>query len=92
MATLLKILENGEYEFKEGGARSEAIKWNKDGTLKEIVDYKPTVGCSMLVGSVTARSYSDRDYWLTTEVLEILEETEDIVKFRTKNSIYEWRG
>jgi hypothetical protein len=92
MATLLKILPNGEYEFKEGGARSEAIKWDEETNKPTVMGYRPTVGCSMLVGSVTARSYSDRDYWLTTEVLEILEETEDIVKFKTKNSIYEWRS
>ena len=91
MATLLKIVD-GKYEFMEGGARSEAIKWNEEEDSMKIIGYKPTVGCSMLVGSVTARSYSDRDYWLTTEVLEILEETDEIVKFKTKNSIYEWRG
>ena len=29
MADLIKILPNGKYEFKDGGARSEAIKWYK---------------------------------------------------------------
>jgi len=75
------------------GSRVEAIKWNEDGTFKEIVDNKPVVGCSLLVGSVTARSYSDKDYWLTTEVTEILEEKEHngglYMKFKTGNSIYE---
>jgi len=73
------------------GARSEAIKWNEDGTFNSVVSNRPTVGCSMLVGSVTARSYSEQDYWLTTPVTEILEESEDYVKFKTGNSIYEWR-
>jgi hypothetical protein len=90
MATLLKEID-GDYEFKDGGGCSQAIKWNEDGTFKEVVSNRPTVGCSMLVGSVTARSFSNQDYWLTTEVLEILEETEEKVRFRTKNSIYEWR-
>jgi len=89
MATLLKKIEN-KLIFIEGGARSEAIKLNENGTLS-IVSHKPTVGCSMLVGSVSARTYSKQDYWVTTEVLEILEETENVVKFKTKNSIYEWR-
>jgi hypothetical protein len=88
MATLLKEIE-GKMILMEGGARSEAIKF--DGTNYEIIGHKPVIGCHMLVGSVTARSYSNQDYWLTTPVLEILEETEDIVKFKTKNSIYEWR-
>ena len=88
MATLLKEIE-GEMAFMEGGARSEAIKF--DGNDYQIVGDRPIVGCHMLVGSITARSYSNRDYWVTTPVLEILEETEDKVKFKTKNSIYEWR-
>lgn len=86
MPRLIRV-SDGEGEC---GARSEAIAWNEDGTFKEIVSHKPTIGCSMLVGSVTARSYSNRDYWLTTVVTEILEETEDYVKFKTENSIYEW--
>ena len=93
MATLFKKIEDkNEYEFKDGGARSEAIAWNDDGTFKEIVSHRPTIGCSMLVGSVTARTYQHQDYWLTTEVLEILEDTEDVVVFKTKNSVYEWRN
>ena len=74
----------------DSGARSEAIKWNEDDTFKEVVSNRPTVGCSMLVGSVTARSYSKQDYWLTTVVTEIIEESDTYVKFKTGNSIYEW--
>lgn len=85
MATLLKEVKGG-WEFKEGGARVDAIKY--DGKSTKVVGHYPMVGCSLLVGSVTARSYSSRDYWLTTEISEILEDTEDYVKFRTKNSIY----
>lgn len=77
------------------GARSEAIKWTSDGKFDKVVGRYPTVGCSMLVGSISARSYSDQDYWLTTEVTEILEEKEDedkgkYFKFKTGNSIYEY--
>ena len=88
MATLLKEIE-GKLIFMEGGALSQSIKFNGDDY--EIISDRPVIGCSVKVGSITARSYSDRDWWMTTEVLEILEETEDSVKFRTKNSIYEWR-
>ena len=89
MATLYKIHKDGSTEFKEQGARVEAIAWNEDRTFKEIVANVPTVGCSLLVGSVTARSYSDQDYWLTTVVTEILEESKLGYKFKTENSIYE---
>ena len=48
------------------------------------------VGCSIECGSITGRSYSAQDYWLTTPVTEILEVNEDksVVKFKTGNSIY----
>jgi len=76
------------------GACSEAIKWNEDGTKDKVVSDRPTIDCSMLVGSFRARTYGS-DYWLTTVVTEILEEkTLDngqlYVKFKTGNSLYEW--
>lgn len=78
----------------ESGGRSEAIEWNKDGTFNRIIDYVPRLGCSMRVGSVSARSYSDRDWWMTTPITEIIEEinSDDVhyVKFKTGNSEYEW--
>lgn len=85
MATLVKEI-NGNWMFMEGGARVEAIKY--DGEKTKVVGNEPILGCSLLVGSIAARSYSDRDYWLTTEILEILEKTDDYVKFKTKNSVY----
>jgi hypothetical protein len=78
----------------DSGACSQAISWNEDKTLKEVVGRRPTIGCSMLVGSTTARSYAGQDYWLTTAVTEILEEITnddtDYVRFKTGNSVYEW--
>ena len=90
---ILKRVSDGAGDM---GFRSEAIKWKKDGTVDSVVSRKPTIGCSMLVGSLSARSYSDKDYWLTTEITEILEEREEgdgfYIKFKTGNSIYEWWG
>lgn len=78
----------------DGGSRSESIAWAPDGKIKAVEGYVPKVGNSMLVGSITARSYSSQDYWLTTPVTEILKEvkTENLhyVKFKTGNSVYEW--
>lgn len=90
MATLFKEV-NGRLIMKDGGARSEAIRWKDNGRIDIVVGHRPTIGCSMLVGSINARTYGN-DYWLTTEVLEILEETENMVRFRTKNSIYIWKS
>jgi len=87
MANLRRIGDNAG----DTGARSECIQWNEDRTFKAVIGRRPVVGCSMLVGSVTARSYSDSDYWLTTVVTEILEDKGCYVKFRTENSVYEWQ-
>jgi hypothetical protein len=88
MATLVKIHPDGREELKDGGAMCDAIRWNEDDTFKEVAGHKPIVGCSLMVGSIRARSYADQDYWLTTTVTKILEETEDYVIFETENSIY----
>lgn len=85
MAVLKRVYDGAG----DSGARIEAIRWNDDGTFKEIAGDKPIVGCSLLVGSVTARSYSDQDYWLTTVVTEILEERDGYIRFKTSNSEYE---
>lgn len=74
----------------DSGASSLALGLDDDGKLV-VKGYRPIVGCLMQVGSVTARSYSTQDYWTTTPVTEIIEETENYVKFKTRNSIYEWR-
>lgn len=78
----------------DSGFESFAIAWNEDGSFKEIVGDAPVLGCSMRVGSHIARTYQHQDYWMTTPIIEILEEKKSdlghYVKFRTKNSYYEW--
>ena len=65
MAFHLRRTSDGEGEV---GGSSEAIEWNEDLTYKGVKAYYPTIGCSMKVGSITARSYSDRDWWMTTQI------------------------
>ena len=88
---MAKLIRESDGEG-ESGARTEAIQWKEDRTFDKVVSNRPVVGCSMLVGSVTARSYSNRDWWMTTKVTEILEEKEEdgvlYVRFKTGNSIY----
>lgn len=88
MATLVKVHPDGREEFKDGGSRIEAIVYDDDGLYEDTVGHEPIVGCSLLVGSLTARSYSHQDYWLTTKVTEILEKTDEYVLFKTLNSTY----
>ena len=64
--------------------------------VEYIHNARPQVGCVMRVGSGTARSYSAQDWWQTTMITEILEDTinqdgSEYVRFKTGNSIYEWR-
>lgn len=91
MATLIRVRDgSGDY-----GSRVEALEWNDDRTLKGIVGNRPIVGCSLLVGSMTARSYSYQDYWLTTLVSEILSEKPGEIRFMTVNGseyLFEYDG
>ena len=84
----MKVHPDGREEFKEGGARVEAISWTSEGKNDGVKGHTPIVGCSLLVGSVTARSYSDSDYWLTTPVTKIIEETNEHILCETENSTY----
>jgi hypothetical protein len=90
---MAQLIRQGDGEG-EAGALVQAIEWDEDGRQKSIKGNRPIVGCSLYIGSLTPRTYSYRDYWLTTPVVEILEETEEkgqlYVKFRTENSIYEF--
>lgn len=90
MATLKRITDNKG----DQGSLVDAIEWNEDKTFKCVKGHIPIVGCSMMVGSAIARSYSNQDYWLTSIITEILDaiEFDDETKFylfKTKNSIYE---
>ena len=87
MPTLRRLSDN----MGDSGARVEAIKWKKNGKADKIVAHKPVVGCSLLVGSVTARSFQTQDYWLTTEITEIVSENKERIVFKTKSgSVYEF--
>ena len=69
--------------------QSEKILWlefNEDGTFKSKHD-EPAVGRSLLMSP-----FSMFFAWQTTEITEILEQTEDYLKFKTLNSTYElWK-
>jgi hypothetical protein len=52
---------------------------------------RPRIGCGIRVGSYYGRTYDSQDWWQTSPVLEIIEEREDYMKFRTRNSEYVWK-
>lgn len=56
----------------------------------------PRVGCGVRVGSFHGRSYESQDWWQTSPVTEILQETIDgegysTMRFKTRNSTYTWK-
>ena len=66
--------------------RSEDVRWiefNEDGRGKELHE-TPKVGLGLIMSP-----FNMFFTWQTTEVTELLEVSENCVKFRTKNSDYE---
>jgi len=59
------------------------IEWNEDGTFKE--QFKEIAIDRSLIMSPFNQSFT----WQTTNVTEIIEQREDYIKFKTKNSNYE---
>ena len=62
------------------------IEFNEDSTFKEKHD-EPAIGRSLMLDP-----HRFSFTWLTTSITEILENQDDYVKFRTRNSNYElWK-
>jgi hypothetical protein len=65
------------------GTKIGWVAWNEDSTFKDISD-EIQIGRSLLVDPHHF-SYT----WLTTVVTEVLDRSENYIKFRTSNSVYE---
>jgi hypothetical protein len=75
MARLVRD-RDGEGYF---GSRVEA--W--DVETGKVVGHEPMVGKRLLVGTMTAGMFTSRDWWMTTEIKEILSKDDEQVKFTT---------
>jgi len=64
-------------------ARVLWLEWNEDGTFKDKFEL-PAVGRSLIMSP-----FNDFFTWQTTTIIEIVEQRDDYVKFKTENSIYE---
>jgi hypothetical protein len=62
------------------------LEWNEEGRYR--ADHKePAVGRALLMSP-----FNDFFTWMTTDVTEIVEERDDYIKFKTRNSNYElWK-
>jgi len=76
---------------RDGAGQHGALVESFDPETMKVVGNKPTVGQVLRVGTVTAGMFSDQDWWMTTPITEIISETDDEIKFKTKNSIYTFK-
>lgn len=83
----LRRIRDGEGD--SGGM--SAILWQEDDDIKYEHNAKPRIGVAIRVGSNIARTMQYQDWWQTSYITEIIEDSEDYVKFKTGNSVYEWR-
>jgi hypothetical protein len=93
-AELMGLIEN-EFNWKlvreRDGLTNQSkdikwIEWNEEGRYR--ADHKePAVGRALLMSP-----FNDFFTWMTTDITEIVEEREDYIKFKTRNSNYElWK-
>jgi len=62
------------------------IEWNYDGSFNAMYD-TPSIGLALLMSP-----FNQFFTWQTTTITEIVEERENYIKFKTKNSNYElWK-
>lgn len=75
----------------DSGPMSQGIRFMDHGGYLIEDNARPRIGYAMRVGSLYGRTYAAQDWWQTTIIIEILEDTTHFVRFRTDNSVYEWR-
>lgn len=73
----------------DSGPMSMALWLERDKTQHEN-GARPRVGVALRVGTYFARTYDQQDWWQTSIITEILEDTPKHMKFRTGNSVYDW--
>jgi len=77
-----KLVRERDKLVKES-ARVLWMVWNEDGAFKKKHDL-PSIGRSLIMSP-----FNKFFTWQTTPVTEIIEQRDDYVKFKTKNSTYE---
>jgi hypothetical protein len=67
------------------------LLWLENDEIKTEHNARPRVGAAIRVGSFIGRTFSRQDWWQTSTIQEILVDQPEYVKFRTTNSVYEWK-
>ena len=75
----------------DSGPISNIFRRNPNSGELEQKSGRPQLGWGVKVGSPYARSYQAQDWWATTPVTEIVEESDKKVVFKTRSgSTYIW--
>jgi len=85
----------GSSEEGDSGQMSLAI-WTDGNEVRFEHNSAPRVGVCIRVGSNYARTYSGQDWWQTSYITEIVNDSIDEtgnreIIFKTKNSVYQWK-
>lgn len=75
----------------DSGPVSDAVWLAEDEEVQVERDARPRVGVAIRVGSPYARTMQAQDWWMTSTITEIIEDTPDEVIFKTGNSKYKWQ-
>ncbi len=78
-----KLTKVGDDFGAKFAAKIGWIEWGEDDRFKELYN-EPAVNRSLILDPQYGPAYT----WMTTTVTEILEQTDDKILFKTKNSLY----
>ena len=88
---MYKLIEKNNTNKGDSGGLYILFRMDENGEIEKRSDIRPTVGWAVRVGSPYARSYSSKDYWTTTPIVEVLSDSPDEVVFKTRSgSTYTW--
>lgn len=74
----------------DSGGESLAL-WLNEGEVQRQPNARPRVGVKIRVGSCFARTYANQDWWLTSFITRIVEDSPNRIVFETESgSTYEW--
>jgi len=78
-----KLTKPNDPSFLKTGEKAKWVRWNEDGTFKE---WAPDIeiGASLVLNPHFGAVFT----WMTTGATEVIEQTDEYVVFKTKNSLY----
>lgn len=77
------LKKEGDSNFIKTSNKIKWIKWDENGKFNELHD-NPSLGVSLIMSPFT-----ENFTWQTTPITEIVNNKNNYIKFKTKNTIYE---